>query len=299
MHPFRLLHCCRAITGLIFGLLLSPLALAADNAPLRVVASFSILADMVREVAGEAAVVSSLVGPNADAHVFEPSPAAVKQLANADLVVVNGLSFEGWLQRMVRISGYRGPVLEATKGLRARVVRGAADPHAWHDLGHARTYVVNIRDALAAAAPAQAAVFQTRAAHYLQRLEELDQRTRAGLAAIPQSQRKMLTSHDAFAYLGEAYGITLLSPQGWSTGAEPSAGQVARVIRQIRAQQVRALFVENISDPRLIQRIAAESGARVGGTLYSDALSAPGGPADTYLKLMAHNLDAIRTALTP
>ncbi|MES2887826.1 MAG: zinc ABC transporter substrate-binding protein [Pseudomonadota bacterium] len=299
MHLLRLLHRCRAVTSLILGLLVAPLASAADTPPLRVVVSFSILADMVREVAGEAAVVSSLVGPNADAHAFEPSPAAVKQLAGADLVLVNGLNFEGWLQRMVRISGYRGPVVEATKGLRPRTLHGAADPHAWHDLAHARTYVVNIRDALAAAAPAQAALFQTRAAHYLQRLEELDQRTRAGLQAIPRDQRKVLTSHDAFAYLGEAYGITLLSPQGWTTGAEPSAGQVAKVIRQIRTQQVRALFVENISDPRLIQRIAAESSARVGGTLYSDALSAPGGPADTYLKLMAHNLDAIRAALAP
>lgn len=272
---------------------------AAAAPPLKVVASFSILADMVREVAGEAAVVTALVGPDADAHAYEPTPTAVRQMAAADLVVVNGLRFEGWIDRLVRVSGYKGPVAVATAGVTPRRVNGEADPHAWHNPAHAQVYIENVRLALTRAAPAQATGFQTRADAYRRQLDALDQRTRAALAAVPVEQRKLLTSHDAFGYLGEAYGLTLLSPQGWTTGAEPSAAQVARVIRQARSQQVRALFLENISDPRLVQRIAAESGARVGGTLYSDALSPPGGPADTYLKLMSHNLNAIRGAMTP
>ncbi len=279
--------------------LAGPAQAQAQSRPLKVVASFSILADMAREVAGDTAVVTALVGPDADAHVYEPTPAAVRQMASADLLVVNGLRFEGWLDRLVRISGYKGPVVVATTGLVPRRVNGEPDPHAWHSLAHAHVYIDNLRQALAGAAPAQADAFQARADAYLRQLDALDQRTRAALAAVPVAQRRLITSHDAFGYLGEAYGLTLLSPQGWTTGAEPSAGQVARVIRQVKSEQVRALFLENISDPRLVQRIAAESGARVGGTLYSDALSAPGGPADTYLKLMTHNLDAIRQALAP
>ncbi len=287
----------RLLCGLILAVCLTPTT-DAHAATLKVVTSFSILSDMVQEIAGDEVEVSSLVGPNADAHAYEPTPAAVKQLASANLVIINGLRFEGWMDRMVRISGYKGPVVLATAGITPRRVHGEADPHAWHDPARARTYIDNICEALSKAVPSRATVFQQRAKQYQQRLADLDQHTRASLATIAPERRKLITSHDAFGYLGEAYQITLLSPQGWNASTEPSAGQVARIIRQIKAQRVPAIFVENISDPRLIQRIASESGARVGATLYSDALSPPGGPADTYLKLMAHNLEAILAVLS-
>jgi zinc/manganese transport system substrate-binding protein len=283
--------------ALCLSMVLAPTAPAAPAAPLQVVASFSILGDMVQEIAGDEAVVSSLVGPNADAHAYEPSPAAVKRLASANLVIINGLRFEGWMDRMVRLSGYKGPIVVATHGITPRTVNGAADPHAWHSPAHARSYIQNIAQALSQAAPSRTAIFEQRARDYLLRLDAIDQQTRSRLATLTPEQRKIITAHDAFGYLGQAYQITLLAPQGWNASTQASAGQVGRIIRQIKAQKVSAIFVENISDPRLIQRIAAESGALVGGTLYSDALSLPGGPADTYLKLMSHNLTSIENVL--
>jgi zinc/manganese transport system substrate-binding protein len=264
---------------------------------LRVVASFSILADLTRNVGGDAIELSTLVGPDADAHVYEPTPADAKRLADADLVVVNGLGFEGWLNRLVRASGYKGPVVVASAGISPRRAGKAADPHAWQDLAHARRYVRNLRDALAKVRPQEAPGFEQRAAAYIERIDALDAELRKRLEAIPQVQRRVITAHDAFGYLGAAYGIDFLAPQGMSTDGQPSAAAVARLIDQIRQQGVRAVFVENISDPRLVERIAREGGATVGGRLYSDALSAPGTEADTYLKLFAHNTQAIATAL--
>lgn len=278
-------------------LLLSPLALAASPAwpqapsarPLRVVASFSILADLLRNVGGSAIELTTLVGPNADAHVFEPSPADARRLSEAELVVVNGLGFEGWLDRLVRASGYRGPVLTASAGITPRMQGAAPDPHAWQDLAHAASYVVDLRDALMKARPAHASAIRERSTSYLRRLAALDADVRASFAVIPRERRRVITSHDAFGYFGAAYGIEFLAPQGMSTDSEASAAAVARLIEQIRRQGVRAVFVENISNPRLVERIAREGGATVGGRLYSDALSAPGSEADTYLKLFAHN----------
>ncbi|QTN24418.1 zinc ABC transporter substrate-binding protein [Rhizobacter sp. AJA081-3] len=265
--------------------------------PLQVVASFSILADMLREIAGDAAQVHSLVGANADAHVFEPTPADAQRLAKADLVVVNGLHFEGWIDRLVRSSGYRGPVIEASRGIEPRRVGRAADPHAWQSLAHAQRYVENMRAALVAAAPAQAAAIDARAAVYRERIVALDASARAAFEAVPREQRRVVTTHDAFGYLGDAYGITFISPRAWNTDSEASAAGVASVIRQVRLHQARALFVENITDRRSIERIAQETGARVGGTLYSDALSQPGAGADTFLRMYAHNVKSIAAAL--
>ena len=274
------------------------LPLRAETArPLQVVASFSILADMLREVAGDAAQVHSLVGANADAHVFEPTPADAQRLARADLVVVNGLHFEGWIDRLVRSSGYRGPVIEATRGIEPRRVGRAVDPHAWQSLAHAQRYVENMRAALVAAAPSQAAAINARAAAYRERIAALDASARAAFEAVPRDQRRVVTTHDAFGYLGDAYGITFISPRSWNTDSEASAAGVASVIRQVRLHQARALFVENITDRRSIERIAQETGARVGGTLYSDALSPPAAGADTYLRLYAHNVKSIAVAL--
>mgnify|MGYP001371877632 CR=1 FL=1 len=270
---------------------------AAGPKPLQVVASFSILADMVREVAGPAADVSALVGPNGDAHVFTPTPADAQRLARADLVFVAGLGFEGWIDRLIRASGYRGSVVVASRGIQPRPVGRGFDPHVWQSLVHAQAWVRNIRTALVAAAPAHATTIESRAAAYLGALESLDREARAGFAALPEQRRRVITSHDAFGYLGEAYGITFSAPRGWTTHAEPSAAQVGAVIRQVRAQQANALFVENISDARLVERIAQETGAVVGGTLYSDALSPPGTAADTYLRMYAHNVRTIAGAL--
>ncbi len=290
----------RRLVTLVVTLALLGLALplrAETARPLQVVASFSILADMLREVAGDAAQVHSLVGANADAHVFEPTPADAQRLARADLVVVNGLHFEGWIDRLVRSSGYRGPVIEATRGIEPRRVGRAVDPHAWQSLAHAQRYVENMRAALVAAAPSQAAAINARAAAYRERIAALDASARAAFEAVPRDQRRVVTTHDAFGYLGDAYGITFISPRSWNTDSEASAAGVASVIRQVRLHQARALFVENITDRRSIERIAQETGARVGGTLYSDALSPPAAGADTYLRLYAHNVKSIAVAL--
>jgi zinc/manganese transport system substrate-binding protein len=266
---------------------------------LRVVASFSILADIVHNVGGEHIELSMLVGPDADAHVFEPTPAHAKQLAAADLVVINGLGFEGWLGRLVRASGYKGPVVVATAGIVPRRMGKEPDPHTWQDLAHARRCVNNVRGALSTARPVYSADFERRAARYLERIDALDAELRKAFEAIPAQQRRVITPHDAFGYFGAAYGIQFFAPQGMSTDSQPSASAVARLVQQIRRQGVRAVFAENISDPRLVERIAREGGAAVGGRLYSDALSAPGTEADTYLKLYAHNGLAIARALLP
>ena len=283
---------------------------AQPIAPLRVVATFSILADMARAVGGDDVQVQSLVGPDADAHVFQPTPAHTRQLAQANLVVVNGLGFEGWIDRLVRASGYRGPVVVASTGVEPRKTSGNGhghghshgtepdrDPHAWQDLRHAQRYVANLREAFARARPAQAAAFAQRAQAYTERLVALDREVRARLDAVPRAQRRVLTSHDAFGYFGAAYGVDVLAPQGVNTDADASAAAVAQLITQIRARRVRAVFMENISNPRLVERIAREAGVVVGGRLYSDALSKPGGEAGTYLELFAHNARTIAAAL--
>ncbi|MFT3817820.1 MAG: zinc ABC transporter substrate-binding protein [Rubrivivax sp.] len=277
---------------------LHPFALRAQAPAPRLVASFSILADMARELAPAGVQVTALVGPDADAHVYEPSPADGRRLSQADLVLVNGLGFEGWIERMVEVAGARGKVAVATQGIRPRAGgHHGADPHAWQDLVLARRYVANIGAALARRWPGRREEIARRSADYAARIDGLDRQVRGWLGAVPREQRRVITSHDAFGYFGASYGVDFLAPQGWSTHSEPSAAAVARLIRQIRRDGVRAVFVENISDPRLVERIAREGGARIGGTLYSDALSKPGGPADTYLRLFEHNARSLAAAL--
>lgn len=273
--------------------------LARAQAPAhRVVASFSILADMAQELAPAGVQVTALVGPDADAHVYEPSPADGRRLAQADLVLVNGLGFEGWIERMVKVSGYRGPVAVASQGIRARSGgHHDVDPHAWQDLALARRYAANISAAYTGRWPALREEIARRGADYVARIDALDAQVRGWLGAVPRAERRVISSHDAFGYFGAAYGVDFLAPQGWNTHSEPSAAAVARLIRQIRKEGVRAVFIENISDPRLVERIAREGGVRVGGTLYSDALSRPGGPAATYLRLVEHNARSLATAL--
>ena len=280
---------------------------AMANEPLPVVASFSILADMVKQVGGPHVEVTSLVGPNSDAHVFDPTPADAKRLAAAKLVVVNGLGFEGWLNRLVKSSGYKGPVLTASKGVKTIPMAAsdhghshghkhshvAPDPHAWQSLLNARQYVENIRVALSAAMPAHSADFQARATDYLKQIDALEKSTQARIAAVPMERRRVITSHDAFGYFARAYKVTFYPLQGLSTASEPSAADVVRIVNEIKKNKVTAIFAENISDPRVLERVAKDTGANIGGTLYADALSAPGTQADTYLKMFELNVSTI------
>lgn len=295
-HSFRLL---------VLLSLASVMAAPAVAQPLPVVTSFSILADLVKVIGGSHVEVTSLVGPNADAHVFDPTPADAKRLADAKLVVINGLGFEGWMDRLIKSSGYRGSVTVASRGVKTiQEAAGhghqhghshshAADPHAWQNPLNVKQYVQNIRLALAAAKPAAAQEFEQRAQAYSRDLDALDQSIRERLKPIPVAQRRIVTSHDAFGYFAAAYNVKFYPLQGLSTGSEPSAADVVRIIDQIKKNKVTAIFVENISDARVLERITKESGARIGGTLYADALSEPGTAVDTYLKLIEHNAATI------
>ena len=217
--------------------------------------------------------MTTLVGPNGDVHVYTPAPADAKKIADAKLLVVNGLGLEGWLPRLVQSSGSKARIVTATDGITPLKMDSAADPHAWQSVANAKIYVANIRDALAAADPADAAAFRANAAGYLAKLDALDREVRTAVAQIPPARRKVISTHDAFGYFAAAYGIEFIAPLGVSTESEPSARDIAGIITQIRAAKIPAVFLENISDVRLIRRISAETGARIGGTLYSDSLT--------------------------
>ena len=281
--------------------LIALIALATGRADaqdrVNVVASFSILADLVRNVGGERVELATLVAPNNDAHSYVPSPADAAKLAAARIVVINGLGFEGSLERFIAASVKGARVVVATSGIAARGEGGRADPHAWQSVANAKTYVVSIRDALAAVDPAGKAAFVANARDYLERLDALDAEIRAALAAIPPARRKIITTHDAFGYFGAAYGVEFIAPQGLSTEADASARDIARIIAQIKRESIRAVFLDNVADARLIERISREAGARIGGTLYSDALTGAAGPAPSYIAMMRHNLREIVAAL--
>jgi zinc/manganese transport system substrate-binding protein len=292
------------IRALTLLLAVSPVAAHAESPEkLPVVASFSILADFTRQIGGDKVAVKSLVGPNGDAHVFQPSPADAQSLAGAKLIVVNGLALEGWISRLIAASGAKAPVVVATKGVKPREGeedgKKGLDPHAWQSIANAKIYVDNILAGLIAADPADADYFRDRAKQYELALDETDKKVRAAIATIPPENRKIITTHDAFGYFGEAYGFTFIAPQGLSTESEPSARDVARLITQIKHDKAPAVFLENISDPRLMKRIGQESGAKIGGDLYSDSLSPPDGPAGTYIAMMEHNIVELKKALAP
>jgi zinc/manganese transport system substrate-binding protein len=269
--------------------------------PINVVASFSILGDMVQQVGGDRIQVTTLVGPDADAHVYQPTPADAKAVAKTRLLIVNGLGFEGWLERLTEASGYKGKVVVATAGVEPhRIVDqdpGEIDPHAWQSLANARIYVRNIVDGLTAIDPTGAEIYRSNAARYLKEIDAVEAQLREAVASTPVEQRKVVTSHDAFGYFSAAYDIEFHAPVGFNTEAEASAGDVARLIRQIKKEQISAVFVENISDRRLIDQIVRETRARIGGTLYSDALSKVNGRAGTYLGMMRHNIRVLIAAL--
>ncbi|KMO44364.1 metal ABC transporter substrate-binding protein [Methylobacterium tarhaniae] len=294
------------------GMLLLALGLAwtapvRAEAPVRVVATFSILGDLVRQIGGDRVAVTTLVGPNGDAHSFVPAPADAQAVAAARLVVVNGLGFEGWIDRLIKASGTKAAMVVASKGIapieeeddgHSHNHDHAVDPHAWQNVANAKRYVANIRDGLASVDPAGNAAYQASAAAYLAKLDALDAEVRAALAGIPEARRRIVTTHDAFGYFSRAYGMRFLAPQGVSSQSEATARDVAAIIRQVRRDKIPAVFLENVSDPRLMQQIARESGAKAGGRVFSDALSEPGGPAPTYLEMMRHNVKEFAAALS-
>ncbi|HAP09577.1 MAG: metal ABC transporter substrate-binding protein [Planctomycetaceae bacterium TMED241] len=285
--------------------LVGPASANADAARLNIVATFSILGDFAKNVGGERVNVTTLVGPNSDTHVYTPTPSDAKKITDAKLVIVNGLGLEGWLPRLVKSSGSKAATVVATKGIATRKIEDGhshdpsdADPHAWQSVVNAKTYVTNIRDALIAADPAGAEAYNANAASYLSKLDALDRDVREAVAKIPTERRSVISTHDAFGYFAAAYGIKFIAPQGVSTESEPSARDIAAIISQIKKQKIPAVFLENVSDPRLMRRIAAETGANIGGTLYSDSLTDEKGPAPTYIDMVRHNIKALTSALS-
>jgi zinc/manganese transport system substrate-binding protein len=265
---------------------------------LNVVASFSILGDLAQNVGGDRVNVTTLVGPNGDVHVYTPAPADTKKIADAKLVIVNGLGLEGWMPRLVESSGGKATMVTASKAITPRRLGSDADPHAWQSVANARIYVTNIRDALGVADPTDAEGYRANAERYLAKLDALDREVRGAIAQIPPAHRKVISTHNAFGYFAAAYGIEFIAPQGVSTESEASARDIAGIITQIRAAKIPAVFLENISDPRLMRRISTETGARIGGTLYSDSLTAENGEAPTYIDMVRHNIKALTSALS-
>lgn len=254
---------------------------------------------MVKELGGEYVTVVNLVGRNSDAHMYQPKPSDAVAIASADLVVFNGLEFEGWIARLTKNSGYKKQQLVASEGVDAMTNGKEVDPHAWQSFQNIRVYIQNITRTLRVLRPQYASEFTQRQQAYLSTLNELKKHLTAQFSKIPIDKRIVVTSHDAFGYLGREFNIRFLAPVGLSIEVEASAEDVATVINRIREQHVNALFIENMTNPRLLQRIAVETNVAIGGRLYSDALSEVDGPAGTYLKMMRHNVESLITALNP
>jgi zinc/manganese transport system substrate-binding protein len=344
---FRRSFAVLALSALLFA----PGAAAAAE-KLKAIASFSIIGDMVERVAGDRVELLTLVGPDVDAHVYQPKPDDAKALAAADLLFVNGLGFEGWMERLQRSSGFKGKVVETSRGVETREMlkthghgHGAhnhdhghgehdhnhdhkhdeahakhdhdhhhdhdhdhvkdeekaalvTDPHAWQSLANGKVYAANIRDALIAADPEGRETYEANAAAYMAEMDALDAEVREAVAKLPAERRRIITSHDAFGYFGAAYGLEFIAPEGVSTESEASAQDVARIIRQIREEKVPAVFMENVPNQRLLDQIARETGVKIGGTLYSDALSGPDGPVPSYLDMFRHNMAVLSEALS-
>lgn len=278
----------------VAALLSSPLAMAKT---VNAVTSFSILGDIVQEVGGEHVKVTSLVGPDGDPHSFEPSPKDSKAINASDVVFVSGLGLEGWIDRLVTASGYKGHLVTASEGVNYRKMeedgKQITDPHAWNSMANGVIYATNVMNALIKADPQDADYFRQRGKAYIEQLQKLDSWAKTEFAGIPQSKRKVLTSHDAFGYFGQEYHVSFMAPVGFSTESEASASGVASLIKQIKDEKVKTYFIENQTDPRLVKQIAAASGAQPGGELYPEALSGPQGPATTYVKAFKHNVETI------
>jgi len=281
----------------IFALIIFT-SMSVASAKIKVVSTFSILGDMVQNIGGDNIELTTLVGANGDGHVYEPTPADAKSVAAADIVFVNGLGFEGWIDRLVKASGYKGKVIIATEGIKELKFEGELDPHAWQDLSNGRIYIKNIKNALTDLDPKNSNLYKKNFIAYDKILESMDKSTKDKFADIPKKNRKVITSHDAFLYFGRAYGIDFRSPVGVTTESEPSAGELAELITEMRKDNIKALFAENITDPRLIKQLAKEVNAQIGGTLYSDALSDNSEPANTYINMFKYNVNELATILS-
>lgn len=281
--------------ALVASALLPTLASAAE--PLPVVASFSILGDLVKVVGGDRVKVTTLVGPNQDAHAFEPKPVDAKAILAAKVFVINGLNFEPWAQKLAKSANYQGITLVASNGIKPRSMptepgqtHADSDPHGWQDPTNVAMYVKNIAKSLSGADPAGTSSYQKNSDAYLAELTALDQFAKDQFAAIPAAKRQVITSHDAFGYFAARYPIKFLAPQGINADMEPSAKEVAMLIRQIKRDHIKAVFVENMSNPSLLAQITRDTGVTLGPKLYVDALSSATEPGSSYLKLMRHNI---------
>lgn len=278
----------------VSALLVSPLSMAKT---VNAVASFTVLADIVKEVGGDHVKVKSLVGPDGDPHTFEPKPQDSQALAQADVVFVSGLGLEGWMDRLVSASGYKGEPVVASRGVTTRSMeeegQTVTDPHAWNSMHNGVIYATNVMNALIKADPQDADDIRHSGERYIQQLQKLDDWAKSSFAAVPEAKRKVLTSHDAFGYFGQRYGVTFLAPVGFSTEAEASASDVAGLIKQLKTEHINTYFIENQTDPRLVKQIASATGAKAGGELYPEALSEPSGAAPTYVAAFRHNAEAI------
>lgn len=298
-HPKGIRMKPKMLLAAVFAL--SSMAGLAQAKPIEAVASFTVLADMVQNVGGDHVHVTSLIGPNGDPHAYEPTPNDAQALKRANLVFVSGLHLEGWLDRLIKASGYQGQPVVLSNGIKTRSMeedgKRITDPHAWNSAANGVVYVRNIISALQKADPANASDYQAKGEQYIQQLEQLDAYARAQVQAIPSGKRKVLTSHDAFGYFGDAYGVTFLSPLGFSTETEASAADVGKLIKQIKQEHVSTYFFENSSDPRLVKQIADASGAQPGGELYVESLSPADGPAPTYAQMFRYNVDKLTAAM--
>ena len=311
--------------------------------PIPVVATFSILGDMVERIGGEHIALTTLVGPDGDSHVYQPTPKAARSVAESDVLFLNGLDFEGWLERLAEAASFDGAMVVATNGVvpiafddhddhddekhddhddhddhndekhddhddhddrddekhddHAGHDHGAFDPHAWQSLENAVIYANNIAAGLAQADPENAGDYYANRAAFVAEVEMLSADIEAMMKSLPADKRTVVTPHDAFGYFAATYDLTFVAPQGMSTESEVSAGDVAALITQIREESISAVFIESITDNRMMEQIANETGATIGGTLYSDALSAKSGPASTYLDMMRHNATTLFDAL--
>jgi zinc/manganese transport system substrate-binding protein len=270
---------------------------------LKAVATISIIGDLVKSVGGDRVEVTTLVGPNSDAHVFSPTPSDAKTLGAAKAVFINGMGLEGWITRLIAAAGTKATPVVVSAGIKPRQAEEgghhAVDPHAWQSVANVKIYVANVRNGLKKADPAGAAAYDANAKAYLDKLDELEREVRDTVQKIPADRRKIITTHDAFGYFGQAYGVQFIAPLGVSAESQPSARDVAKIIAQVKRQKIPAVFMENISDQRMMQQIARETGAKIGGTLYSDALSDAGGPAATYLDMVRSNVRELAKALVP
>lgn len=287
------------------------IAIASEK--IKIVTSFSILADIIQNIGGDRVSVESLVAAGEDAHAFNPTPTDVTKLARADLVVINGLGFEGWIERLITSTQKLPKIIVASDGIAPLNAEedkhnhdhshghdhGELDPHAWQDVANVRTYAKNIATALASLDPNNKAVYDANLGQYDLKLLQLDTDIRTAVSEIPESRRKLVTTHDAFGYFEKAYGIEMIAALGVANEAQPSAKEIARIIRQIREEAVPAIFLESMIDPRLARRLSTESNVKIGGTLYSDALSEKNGPAGTYIAMMEANIRELKRALAP